>query len=67
MINNYTLIKTKEYDNALKIINIGLENAKSEIHLKPHFLKNKVRINSKLVNLNNFDKTYIEKRYLEKH
>ena len=59
MTNNHTLIKTKEYNNALKIINIGLENAKSEIHLKPHFLKNKVRINSKFVNLNNFDKTYI--------
>ena len=57
--NHHTLIKTKEYDDVLKIIDIGLENAKSEIHLKPYFLKNKVRINSKLVNLSNFDNTYI--------
>jgi len=57
--NHYTLIKNKEYHNALKIIESGLDAARPDLHLKPYFLKNKLKIGSKTINLKKFDNTYI--------
>ena len=57
--NRHSLIKSKEYDNALKIIEFGLDSARPDMYLKSYFLKNKLRLNSKIVNLKNFNNTYI--------
>ena len=57
--NRQTLIKRKEYDDILKIIDVGLDTARPSLHLKPYFLKNKIKINSKLIDLKNFNNTYI--------
>ena len=57
--NHQTLIKSKEHHNALKIIESGLDEARPDLHLKPYFLKNKLKLGSKIVNLKNFDNTYI--------
>ena len=60
MIKNFrTLIKNKEYENALKIIEAGLDASRPSLHLEPYFLKNKLRINGKLTNLQDFDNIYI--------
>ena len=57
--NRQTLIKSKDHDNALKIIESGLDEARPDLHLKPYFLKNKLKLDSKIVNLKNFDNTHI--------
>ena len=57
--NRHTLIKSKEHHNALKIIESGLAAARPDLHLKPYFMKNKLKLGSKIVNLKNFDNTYI--------
>ena len=57
--NRHTLIKSKEHHNALKIIESGLAVSRPDLHLKPYFMKNKLKLGSKIVNLKNFDNTYI--------
>ena len=57
--NSHTLIKSKDHHNALKIIESGLDEARPDLHLKPYFLKNKLKLGSKIVDLKNFDNTYI--------
>ena len=57
--NRHTLIKSKEHNNALKIIESGLAVSRPDLHLKPYFMKNKLKLGSKIVNLKNFDNTYI--------
>ena len=57
--NRHTLIKSKEHHNALKIIESGLAVSRPDLHLKPYFMKNKLKLGSKIVNFKNFDNTYI--------
>ena len=60
MIKNFhTLIKSKEHNYALKIIEAGLIASKPSLHLERYFLKNKLRINRKLINLQDFDNVHI--------
>ena len=60
MIKNFhTLIKNKEYNYALKIIEAGLDASKPSLHLQRYFLRNKLRINGKLIKLQDFDNVHI--------
>jgi len=60
MIKNFhTLIKSKEHNYVLKIIESGLAASKPSLHLERYFLKNKLRINRKLINLQDFDNVHI--------
>jgi len=60
MIKNFhALIKNKEYNYALKIIEAGLNASKPSLCLEQYFLKNKLRINGKLINLQDFDNIHI--------
>jgi len=60
MIKNFhTLIESKEHNYVLKIIEAGLAASKPSLHLERYFLKNKLRINRKLINLQDFDNVHI--------